>query len=1209
MKKVLFGVLGLLAVLVAAVLVAPGLVDWNDYKGEIAAAVKAATGRELRIDGDIRVQLIPAPALHAKDVALANLPGASEPEMVRLKSIEVRIALGPLFGLQLQIQSVKLVEPRIALEVLADGRRNWELGLPPAPGRPTSAADKAAPAEAVADSDVLGAIRVDSFTIANGSLTYRDRAGGTVERVEDINANISAASLSGPFEVSGRLKARGFPLEIQLGVGKIIHGRTVPVNAALGFGAGAGRVQIGGTVVSLVEAPRFKGKLKFEAERLSSLAQAVAGGGPLPAPLAQPFLLEGDVQASAKSAEVKAIAVRLGDAQARGNLTLTFGDAVGFQAQLAAGHIDLDKWLAHTAPPPKTGPAAAAAGAVPPRPPATGDKGQKKAQPAEAAGVVLPANVAGSLNLTVEAITFRGGKIGQAKLLAEMAHGEITVSQMSLQAPGGSEMAVFGFVGAPGGKPRFEGEVEIAVSDLRGVLGWLGIEAPALSGDRLRKMNLSSKVALTPEQGQFSNLDLQLDSSRLTGGVTVAFRERPAFGANLSLDRLNLEAYLPKEAAAKPAPAPKPAAPKAKPQAPAAQKKEADKAQPDRTEEAENPFAALAALNDFDANLKLAVEALVYQGTPIRGIALDATLHNGALDVRKFSIGKAAGASASASGQLKGLGGIPEAKNLDFAFAADDLAPLLRIVGAEPPAAARKIGAVALSGRVDGPLSQPRVELVLKAAGAEASVSGTASLSPTGPVLEAAVRAKHADLVRLLGALDLAYRPQGRIGPVEVAAQVKANTQTISFADLKAKAGSAALAGSASVTLAGQKPRIVADLVGGDIAVDPFLPAKRTAQLAPAEPARTGDAALIPAAFAAQPAATAAKGRDRPLLHLAQTGAQGRWPADLIDLAFLGDFDADVKLKAKTLAYESYALENADLAATVASGTLRAERVQGLLFGGPLQAQVQIASAPRTAVEAQIQLRGADVGRAAKALAGSDLASGAATLEARLATGGRTVAELVAALRGTGSFALQDLDVRGSAKGSAMAGAFDLVFGLNQLGGALGGAKQGSGLADVKGSFTIDRGVARSDDLRLVSNVGEGRAAGTVDLPKWTIDVQGEVQVAQNLLTQILTQKAGQPQNQMLPFAVRGALDAPSVKVDTAKLAGGGVALPGVDKLLKQKGVGDVLQGILGVPVPQQPQARPTQPAAPQPQPQQPPQPAPKKIQPQDLLKELLRPK
>src|SRR3990167_7447013 len=123
-KKILFAVIGLFVVVLAAALFGPGLINWNNHKAEGAAWIKSLTGRDVSIDGDIEITILPTPALIVKNVGLANIEGAANPEMVRLKSLEVRIALEPLLSGQIQVETIRLIEPIIEIEVLADGRNN-----------------------------------------------------------------------------------------------------------------------------------------------------------------------------------------------------------------------------------------------------------------------------------------------------------------------------------------------------------------------------------------------------------------------------------------------------------------------------------------------------------------------------------------------------------------------------------------------------------------------------------------------------------------------------------------------------------------------------------------------------------------------------------------------------------------------------------------------------------------------------------------------------------------------------------------------------------------------------------------------------------------------------------------------------------------------------------------------------------------------------
>ena len=108
MKKLLIGILAVLLLVVGAVLVIPSLIDWNTYKAEIAQRIGAATGRAVTLEGNIDLALLPGRPV-GSGARLANLPGASEPDMVRLRKLDVRIAFMPLLRGHVQVQSVALI--------------------------------------------------------------------------------------------------------------------------------------------------------------------------------------------------------------------------------------------------------------------------------------------------------------------------------------------------------------------------------------------------------------------------------------------------------------------------------------------------------------------------------------------------------------------------------------------------------------------------------------------------------------------------------------------------------------------------------------------------------------------------------------------------------------------------------------------------------------------------------------------------------------------------------------------------------------------------------------------------------------------------------------------------------------------------------------------------------------------------------------------
>ena len=125
-NKFLLILTSIVGLLVAAILVGPSMINWNNYKTDLTNGVERLTGRKLTINGDIEISIFPAPAVVANDVYLSNSDRASAKNMFSLKSLEIRVALGPLLGGQVKIQTVHMIDPVIELQRFADGHTNMD---------------------------------------------------------------------------------------------------------------------------------------------------------------------------------------------------------------------------------------------------------------------------------------------------------------------------------------------------------------------------------------------------------------------------------------------------------------------------------------------------------------------------------------------------------------------------------------------------------------------------------------------------------------------------------------------------------------------------------------------------------------------------------------------------------------------------------------------------------------------------------------------------------------------------------------------------------------------------------------------------------------------------------------------------------------------------------------------------------------------------
>ena len=77
MRKLAAIVLGIVVALVLGAWIVIASIDWNQYRGQIEEAARELTGREARIEGDLRPSFSLEPAIVVNGVTIANASWAS----------------------------------------------------------------------------------------------------------------------------------------------------------------------------------------------------------------------------------------------------------------------------------------------------------------------------------------------------------------------------------------------------------------------------------------------------------------------------------------------------------------------------------------------------------------------------------------------------------------------------------------------------------------------------------------------------------------------------------------------------------------------------------------------------------------------------------------------------------------------------------------------------------------------------------------------------------------------------------------------------------------------------------------------------------------------------------------------------------------------------------------------------------------------------
>jgi uncharacterized protein involved in outer membrane biogenesis len=672
-KRVLIGAGGIVALLIVVLLALPSLIDLNARKPEIVAIVKKVTGRELVLAGPISLSILPTPTVTLSGVKFFNVPGSKNPNMVEVKTVIVKPSLGALLTGNVEVSEVTLVEPKIVLEVNAEGKPNWEF---------TPSVAEAKPAAPKPDSPKP--LSLGRLTIENGTLIFSDSKAGLSIMAEKANFSASVRSLDGPYSVAGSATINGAPLKLDLSVGaKAADGHAVDLALEAG-----GKLGFKGKLSELGPNARLTGLASSSSDNLIGFADTLIKmtGQPqpdLPPLLAGKFTFDGAVDASQTAISIRDFKLALGQDNAGGSLTLTLKPALAIEGKLAADRLDLDRWLAAMAKP-----AAPQAPATPPPAGAT-------AAPAPPAGPSLLAAITAKLSFEIGELVYNKQPVRNIALELDARRGVVAVPKLSATLPGDLVLQAKSTLSGDPNRPTVAGDFSLVGPKLRETLAWLAVDVSSVPANKLTRISLKGRMSSDGGNVQVSDAVFELDDLKGSGGITVTFSVPLSVVMQVNLDTLDLDSYLA-------------AAPTDKKPAPAA---------PATT-------AAARAVGP-SIGLKAKIARMIWNKETIGGIDVDIALRGDTLRLNDVKVSNLAGARLALRGTVANYNAAQPRPDIAFNFEAPDMDRVLKLAGATPAG----LGAVSASGGIAGSLEQMALrEFAVNAAGQSLRATGTLAL-------------------------------------------------------------------------------------------------------------------------------------------------------------------------------------------------------------------------------------------------------------------------------------------------------------------------------------------------------------------------------------------------------------------------------------------------------------------------------------------------
>ncbi|MGR9105739.1 MAG: AsmA family protein [Gammaproteobacteria bacterium] len=190
-KIPLYIFLGFVITFLTTIGIVPFIFDPNDYKDEITKAVRKQTNRNLEIEGDLKLQLLPKLAVLTGRISMDNPRGFSRQTFAEFESGFFRIRLLPLFSKQIEIKKIVLNGLKVDLIRAKDGRANWKRFRGPSsdPGnrRIPIQYQNVQPARMVAVDSPLALLLAAKIDIFGAELRYEDEISGIDIAVHNLD--------------------------------------------------------------------------------------------------------------------------------------------------------------------------------------------------------------------------------------------------------------------------------------------------------------------------------------------------------------------------------------------------------------------------------------------------------------------------------------------------------------------------------------------------------------------------------------------------------------------------------------------------------------------------------------------------------------------------------------------------------------------------------------------------------------------------------------------------------------------------------------------------------------------------------------------------------------------------------------------------------------------------------------------------------------
>jgi hypothetical protein len=522
MNNLLVAIAVFIITVVGALFAVPYFVDWNSYRSNFEEEASRVVGREVQVDGDVTLHLLPTPYFRLEKVRIAD--ASADLTFFKAESLSIRLSIPPMVRGIVEANEIEFQRPILRLAIDAKDAWNWQSF-----------------AQALGSGGYMPSnVTLTSLKITDGVLAMHGPDGNERARLEGLNGELSAPALDGPYRFRGVFVVGGAEREIRLATATPEADGGVRLRASLRL------ADTGASYLLDARASDLMGKMRIEGDLTARLP--IAGLWQKPAQASVPprktvgadddhkldkteaaFDLKAAVKADVAGAELSDLSLNFeqdGRPQiVTGSLRANWRKELTLDMNIASRWLDLDRI---TGAGEQTGPI------------------ESIAKFSARLRDLIPGHGKAAVTLAIDQANLGHDAVGPVQLVMKRSADKLEIQELRVALPGGSRGELQGTIFDAAGQPVvFDGNLALRGTSVARFLTWaasntLPIEPRADGAFGLR-------AQITAGNGQVAARDIvgNLSGTTLSGAAQYRWEGRPEVTIALEGPQIDARSFIP----------------------------------------------------------------------------------------------------------------------------------------------------------------------------------------------------------------------------------------------------------------------------------------------------------------------------------------------------------------------------------------------------------------------------------------------------------------------------------------------------------------------------------------------------------------------------------------------------------------------------------------------------------------------------------------